>query len=120
MSTVGHTCGTASSRSSVLVVVPGVTSWFAFAGNGKGPPDFFLALQVGSRNPAPDAVLGAGNAGDCHVLHNQGRTGDDFALVGIGNLSLPGDLTGVLIGCDQPAVKRVGNDDTSPHRAAAI
>src|SRR6185312_16818290 len=44
----------------------------------------------------------------------------DLALVGIGDLALPGDLAGVLVGRDQSAVERVRNTEVAPKGHTAV
>src|SRR6202040_4069544 len=67
-----------------------------------------------------DAIFRTGNAGDGQVLHDQRRTGNNLALVGIGDVTLPDDLAGLLVGRDQPAVHGVGNDEAAPKCNASI
>src|SRR6185437_11025927 len=82
----------------VVVALPGLDAGLALAGDGVGAPDLLLGVEVGCRDPAADAVFGAGDAGDRHVLDDQRRAGDDFALVGVGDLALPLDLPSVPVG----------------------
>src|SRR6266704_888404 len=104
----------------VLVVLPGVVTRLALASNREGAPCFFLGRKIGRRYPAADSVLRAGNAGDRHVLHDQRRPGNDFAFIGISDLTLPGDLAVLLVGRDQPAIKRVRDDQVAPQGDAAV
>src|SRR4029077_1086407 len=97
----GHPGRTTACRRSVLGILPGVAAGLALVGNGVSAPDFLLGVEIGRRDPAADAVFGAGHAADGHILHDQRCAGDHLALVGIGDLTLPSDLTGVLVGRDQ-------------------
>ena len=102
------------------LVLPGLRAGLAGRGDGVGAPDFLVGVEVGRRDPAADAVLGAGNARDREVLDDERSARDHLALVGIGDLALPGDLAGVLVGGDDAAVQRVRDDLVAPERHAAV
>src|SRR5215217_7764850 len=104
----------------VVAVFPGIAAGLALARDGVGAPDLLLGRKIGRGNPATDAVLRAGHACYRHVLDDQRRAGDHLALVRIGDRTLPGDLAGFLIGGDQPAIQRVGDDEIAPQRHAAV
>ena len=113
-------CRTAAAGRGVVVVLPGVVTGLALARNREGAPYFFLGREIGRREPAADSILCAGNAGNSHVLDDERRPGKDLAFVGIGDLTLPGDLAVLLVGRDQPAIKRVRDDQVAPQRDATV
>ncbi len=80
---------------------------------------FWVARSVAAIQPRMPYSAPA-TPGDRHVLDDQRRAGDDLALVRIGDRTLPRDLAGFLVGRDQPAIERVGNDEIAPQCDAAI
>ena len=116
----GHPGRAAARRGRVLGAAPRLHLRIGLARDRVRPPDLLLRRQVRRREPAADAELAAGDAGDRHVLHDQRRPGDRLALVGIGDLPLPDDLAGLLVRRDQAAVQRVGDHEIAPQRDAAV
>src|SRR5262249_44814959 len=57
---------------------------------------------------------------DGHVLHDERCARDHLTLVGICDLTLPGNLAGILVGRDQAAIEGMRNDEIAPQRHAAI
>src|SRR5262249_22168928 len=77
-------------------------------------------IEVGAVDEAADAVFTAGSTDDRHVAHDQGRERQRLGDRRVGDLALPGDLAGGLVGGDEPAIERDRDHLVLPQRDAAV
>src|SRR5262249_30356617 len=104
----------------LLAVLPGLVAGLARARDGVGAPELLSGVEVGSVDEAADSGFDTGRAAYCDVAHDQRRRGQGFGDCRIGDLALPDDLTGRLIGGDQAAVERDRDHLVLPQRHAAV
>ena len=99
-----HPGGAAAGLPGAVVVLPGFVTRLARPRNGVGAPDFLAGVHVQRRDPAAHAKLGAGHAGQHHVLDDQRRVGDDLGDAGVGHLGFPQQAAVVLVEGENAAV----------------
>src|SRR5262249_15552130 len=81
----------------LLTVLPGLVAGLAGARDGVGAPDLLTSIEIGPVDPAANAVFTAGATNDRNIAHDQRRRGQRFGDCRIGDLALPGNLTGRLV-----------------------
>src|SRR5207249_4388969 len=92
----------------------------AGARDGVGAPELLSSVEIGAVDEAADAVFAAGAADDRHVAHDQRRRGYRLGDRRIGDLALPDDLAGRLVGGNEPAVECDRDHLVLPQRHAAV
>src|SRR5262245_56612079 len=117
-------CGLPDRRATMLPALladlPGLVAWLASAGDRIGAPDALAGVEVGAVEEAADAVFAAGSAHDGDIAHDQGSRGQRLGDCRIGDLALPGNLTGRLVDGNEPAVERDRDHLVLPQRHAAV
>ncbi len=103
-----------------VTALPGFIARLAGARNGVGAPGLFAGIEIGRLDEAADAELAAGGAHDREVADDQRRHRQSFAERRIGDLALPGDLTGRFVDREHASVERDRDHLVFPQRDAAI
>src|SRR5205807_10284768 len=88
--------------------------------NGERAPRLLAGVEIGGVDIAADAELAARRADDRDVADDQRRDGERLTQRRVGDLALPHDLAGRLVGSDQTAVERDRDHLVLPQRDAAV
>src|SRR4030095_5598805 len=83
-------------------------------------PDRLAGLGVTRLNLADDTELAAGEAGDDHVVHDEGRRAEGVGVLIVGYLLPPAPLTGLLIERQELRVEGTEDDQVVVDGGAAV
>src|SRR5262249_11610853 len=101
-------------------VLPGVVAGLAGAQNSESAPRLLAGVEVGRVDVAADAELAARRTNDGEVADDQRRDGERLAERRVGDLALPYDLAGRLVGGDQAPVEGDQDHLVLPQRDTAV
>src|SRR5262249_2431948 len=110
----GHPHGAAAGLPGVVPILPRLAAGFARRRNGVFTPQELPSGRIQRRHPIAGAAVAAGGPEHDLVLDGKWGAGDGYTL-GVGDVGFPYDLTGDLLGGDNPRRSaRRRNDEIAP------
>src|SRR5262249_25388853 len=111
----GDPHGAAAGLPGVVLVLPGLAARLAGSRDDVLAPHHLAGRAVKRGDEIAHAAVAAGGADDDLVLHGEGRCGELQIGLAVGEIGLPRDLAGLLVGGDRTGrIVRNRDDEVAP------